>query len=221
MTELVGVLLDAPLFCDRRDGGRAVAAVLPDLGPDTVVVGLARGGVEVAAEIAAIHGWPLDVLAVRKVRHPYQPEYALGAVAPDGDGIYVRAHDGMSQEQVAEAVALAQREARELDRQLHSEHPPFDCTGRTVVLVDDGLATGATMIAAARWASAGAARTVAAVPVAARQSVRQILDEVDLFFCPHVRDDFYAVGLWYADFRQLSDEDVVGLIEDAAVRKVG
>ena len=215
MTEVMGVLLDAPLFSDRREGGRAVAAVLPDLGADTVVVGLARGGVEVAAEIAAIRGWPLDVLAVRKVRHPYQPEYALGAVAPDGDGIYVRASDGLSEEQVAKAVALAQREARELDQRLHSEHPPLDCTARTVVLVDDGLATGATMIAAARWASAGAARTVAAVPIAARQSVRHLLDEVDLFFCPHVRDDLCAVGLWYADFGQVSDEDVVRLIEDA------
>ena len=216
----MGWLLDAPLFRNRSEGGRAVAALLPGLGPRTLVVGLARGGVLVAAEIAAARGWPLDVVAVRKVRHPYQPEYALGAVTPNGGGVYVRAtHDGLTETQVAQAVAEARREARELDRSLHAEHPPLEPAGRPVVLVDDGLATGATMIAAARWAaSAGASRTVAAIPVAARQSVREVLDEVDLLFCPHVRDDLYAVGVWYADFSPVSDDDVLRLLEDAAAR---
>ncbi len=210
-------LLDAPLFRDRVDAGRAVAALLPDLGRQTLVVGLARGGVVVAAEIAAARGWPLDVLAVRKVRHPYEPEYALGAVTPDGDGVYLRGSDGLTDAQVADAVAAAQREARDLDRRLHADHSPLGRAGRPVVLVDDGLATGATMIAAARWAAAGgSSRILAAVPVCARQSVPQLLDEVDLFFCPHVRDDLYAIGTWYADFSQVSDDDVQRLLDGAA-----
>jgi putative phosphoribosyl transferase len=87
------------------------------------------------------------------------------------------------------------------------------------VLVDDGLATGATLIAAARWArAADASRTVAAVPVAACGSVQQVLDEVDLFFCPHIRDDLYAVGIWYADFSPVTDQDVLRLLDEAAAR---
>jgi putative phosphoribosyl transferase len=216
MAGLPGWLLDAPLFRDRADAGRAVAALLPELGPRTLVVGLARGGVLVAAEVAAAGGWPLDVVAVRKVRHPYQPEFALGAVTPDEDGVYLRSGDGLTEAQLAQAVARAQGEAGELDRRLHADRPPRERAERPVVLVDDGLATGATMIAAARWArSGGAERTVAAVPVAARQSVEQVLAEVDLLFCPHVRDDLYAVGIWYADFSQVSDEDVLGLLESA------
>jgi predicted phosphoribosyltransferase len=219
MDRVAGFLLDAPLFGDRVDAGRAVARLLPALGPQTVVVGLARGGVVVAAEIAAARGWPLDVVAVRKVRHPYQPEYALGAVTPDGDGVYVRGPDGLTGEQVADAVAEARREARALDERLHADRPPLDRAGRPVVLVDDGLATGATMIAAARWAvHSGAASTIAAVPVCARQSVTLLLDEIDLFFCPHVRDDLYAIGIWYADFSQLSDADVRQLLEAADAR---
>lgn len=210
-------LFDAPLFRDRVDAGRAVAALLPALGPRTLVVGLARGGVIVAAEIAAERGWQLDVLAVRKVGHPYQREYAIGAVAPDGDGVYLRGRDGLTEAQVADAVAEAQRAAAELDRRLHGDRVPLDRAGRTVVLVDDGIATGATMIAAARWAAAsGASRTLAAVPICARQSVRALLDDVDLLFCPHVRDDVCAIGHWYADFTQVSDADVERALAGAA-----
>ena len=207
MDELAAVLLDAPLFRDRSEAGLAVATLLPALGAQTLVVGLARGGVQVAAEIAVERGWALDVLAVRKVRHPHQPEYALGAVAPRRSGFYVRARNGLTESELAAAVAAALREADELDRRLHAGHPPAERADRPVVLVDDGLATGATMTAAARWArSGGAGPVVAAVPVGARPSVAPMLDEVDLFYCPHVRDDFYAVGVWYADFSQLSDD---------------
>jgi predicted phosphoribosyltransferase len=200
MDELVDWQLDVPLFRNRSEGGRALVGLLPNLGSETVVVGLARGGVVVAAEIAAARSWPLDVVSVRKVRHPYQPEYALGAVTPDGDGVYLRAHDGLTDAQLAHAVAEARLEARELDQRLHADHPPLRQAGRPVVLIDDGLATGTTLIAAARWArAASASHTVAAVPVAARQSVQQVLDEVDLFVCPHLRNDLYAVGIWYAD----------------------
>jgi putative phosphoribosyl transferase len=217
MTELLDGLLDAPLYRDRTEAGRELADLLPgDLGPQTLVVGLARGGVVVAAEIAAARGWPLDVVVVRKVRHPYQPEFALGAVTPGGD-VYLRSSEGVAPTRVTQATAQARREAEELDRLVHGSHEQLERTDRPVVLVDDGLATGATLIAAARWARSGhAAMTLAAVPVAARQSVQGILEEIDLLFCPHVRDDLYAVGIWYADFSPVSDDEVVRILDTAA-----
>jgi predicted phosphoribosyltransferase len=209
--------MSVALFHDRVDGGRALETVLPALDAAALVVGLARGGVIVAAEIAAARHRPLDVVAVRKVGHPLQPEYGLGAVTPDENGVYVRGPDGLTEEQLAAAVERARREARALDLRLHAAHPAFDRAGRQIVLVDDGLATGATMIAAARWAAAGgASETIAAVPICARQSVPALLDEVDLLFCPHVRDDVYAIGLWYADFSQVSDADVERALAGAA-----
>lgn len=215
-----GWLLDAPLFRDRFDAGRQLLRVLPpELGREAIVVGLARGGVQVGAEIAAALDAALDVVAVRKVRHPYQPEYALGAVTPDGAGVYLRSSDGLTDAQIARAVDEARHEARELDRRLHEAHPPLERSGRPVVLVDDGLATGATMIAAARWAKSGqAAQVVAAVPVAARQSVERVAEEVDLLVCPHVRPDLVAVGIWYEDFSAVSDDDVLQLLDAAAER---
>ncbi|HVP76144.1 MAG TPA: phosphoribosyltransferase family protein [Gaiellaceae bacterium] len=215
-----GWLLDAPLFRDRCDAGRQLLRVLPpELGRETIVVGLARGGVQVGAEVAAALDAALDVVAVRKVRHPYQPEYALGALTPDGAGVYFHSYEGLTDAQVARAVEEARYEARELDLRLHEVHPQLERSGRHVVLVDDGLATGATMIAAARWAKSGhAAQVVAAVPVAARQSVEQVAAEVDLLFCPHVRPDLIAVGIWYADFSAVSDSDVLRLLDEAAER---
>ena len=211
--------LDAPLFRDRFDAGRETAALVPSgLGPRTLVVGLARGGVQVAAEIAAARGWPLDVVAVRKVRHPYQPEYALGAVTPGGDGVYVRAGDGLSESQLADAVAQARREAAELHACLHAEHAPLDPTAagrarrrrpRDRVDADRGgaLADSGTRGPHPRRR-----------PVAARQSVARILDQVELFTCPHVRDNLVAVGIWYSDFSPVSDDDVLRLLDEAAAR---
>lgn len=213
-------LLDAPLYRNRFDGGRQLVHLLPEeLDSRTVVVGLARGGVEVASEVAAARRAPLDVVAVRKVRHPYQPEYALGAVTPGDDGTYLRSHDGMTDTEIADAIEDARREAEELDGRLHEQHRPLDTAGKTVLLVDDGLATGATMIAAARWARcAGATHVAAAVPIAARQSVEDVLRELDLFYCPHVRPNLVAVGLWYADFEPVSDADVLALLDAANAR---
>jgi predicted phosphoribosyltransferase len=208
-----------PLFRDRFDAGRQLAASLErEHGADTVVVGLARGGVQVAAEVAAALGAPLDVVAVRKVRHPLQPEYGLGAVTP-GDGVYVRGPDGLTEEQVARVVATAREEAVALDRRLHARRPAASLEGKTVVLVDDGLATGATMIAAARWARAGgAARVVAAVPVAAAQSAAVIRREVDDLVSLHLPVDFYAVGVWYVRFDQVGDDEVLRLLDEGGSR---
>lgn len=211
--------LGGPLFHDRREAGAKLARALEDelaaaVGP--VIVGLARGGVEVAVEVALAHRIPLDALAVRKVGHPGQPEYALGAVAPGGE-VFVRDPGGIPEEALAAAIAAAQRDADELDRRLHVVHPPLDLAGATCVLCDDGLATGATMIAAIRWARAhGAARVLAAVPVAAAETAAVVRREADGLVCLYELRDFWAVGVWYRSFNQVSDVDVVRLLDEAA-----
>ena len=210
MVELLG---QVGLLADRREGGRLLSGWLESArGTDAVVVGLARGGVVVAAEVAARLRLPLDVVAVRKVGHPWQPEYAIGAVTP-GDGVYVRGPNGLTEEQVQAAVEEAKARARELDERLHEETPPVELAGRTCILVDDGLATGATMIAAVRWARLRcAARVIAAVPVGAGASLLRIEAEADTVVCPHKLDPFFAVGLYYARFEQVEDEEVRRLL---------
>jgi putative phosphoribosyl transferase len=202
-----------PLFADRSDAGRALAAELErERGPELVVVGLARGGVPVAAEVARALQAPLDAVAVRKVGHPWQPEYGIGAVTP-GDGVYVRAHDGLTDEQLAAAVERARQKAASLDEKLHREHGRLELAGKTVLVIDDGLATGGTMIAALRWArGAGAARVVAAVPVAAAETLGLVRAEADEVVCPHAISPFFAVGVWYRSFGQIDDSEVVRLL---------
>jgi putative phosphoribosyl transferase len=208
----VEVLRAGPLFADRVEAGRVLARRLEGERTDAVVVGLARGGVVVAAEVAAALALPLDVLAVRKVRHPWQPEYAIGAVTPQ-DGVYVRARDGLTEAQLEAAVELAKEQARGLDARLHASAPSLDLEGATCILVDDGLATGATMIAAARWARRrGAARVVAAVPVGASDSLHVLAAETDAVVCPYPLARFSAVGVWYGSFAQVGDDDVRQLL---------
>lgn len=205
-----------PLFEDRAQAGRLLAAELERLrGEDMVVIGLARGGVVVAAEVARGLGAPLDVVAVRKVGHPIAPEYALGAVAPD-DGVYVRAHDGLTDAELEAVVAHAKAQAAALDEGLHAKTPPCDLAGKTALLVDDGLATGATMIAAIRWArSRGAGRVVAAVPVAAIESLALVRDEADEAVCLYDLEEFLAVSVWYRAFDQVGDGEVLRLLAEA------
>ena len=207
-------------FANRRKAGRLLARELDEAGAldvsdgRIVVIGLARGGVEVAAEVAAALHAPLDALAVRKVGHPWHPEYGIGAVAPGGIE-YIRAHDGLMDAEVAEAVRIAATKAGTLDARLHAGHAPVDVEGATCILVDDGLATGGTMVAAVRWARArGARRVVVGVPVGAAATARSFeLDpDVDSVVCLVTPIDFGAVGMWYDDFHQVSDEDVVALL---------
>jgi putative phosphoribosyl transferase len=204
-----------PLFADRRDAGRALARALEDeRGSEPVVVGLARGGVETAAEVARLLDAPLDVVAVRKIGHPWQPEYGIGAVTPGG-GVYLRAADGLSEEQLAQVVEETRAKAALLDARLHAEQPALDLGGKTVLVVDDGLATGATMIAALRWArAAAAARVVAAVPVAPAESLERIRREADRVLCLHPLEHFFAVGSNFASFQQVDDNAVIGLLDE-------
>jgi putative phosphoribosyl transferase len=207
-------------FLNRREAGRLLARELEELevadatAGRLVVVGLARGGVEVAAEVAAALHAQLDALAVRKVGHPWQPEYGIGAVAPGGIG-FIRSHDGLTEAQVADALQSAERKSADLHATLHRQHAPLSVDGATCILVDDGLATGGTMVAAIRWARAGGARVVVvAVPVGAAATVQALErdEDVDAVVSLLTPLDFGAVGVWYDDFRQVSDEDVIELL---------
>ena len=197
-------------YADRRSAGRALAALLTaERGPGTVVVGLARGGVPVAAEVAAALGAPLDVVVVRKVGHPLQPELALGAVTADGPVSLPALRHLRAGRPSAPAIAAAQREAAAMEARLRAGHPRADLAGATCILVDDGLATGASMEAAIRWARArGAARVVVGVPVAAASSAEALRAHADAVVSPVETDDFGSVGAWYRDFGQVAEESV-------------
>ncbi len=206
-------------FDDRADAGALLARELePEVEEDSVVVGLARGGIVVAAAVARSLALPLDAVAVRKVSHPWQPEYALGAITPSGQP-YIRARNGLSEDQLVIAIATARTNAQALDRTLHRDRVPLSLAERSVLLVDDGFATGATMIAAARWARArGARRVVAAAPVGARQTIELLRREADEVVCLLAVDDLGAVGLWYIDFSQVDDREVSELLHATEAR---
>jgi putative phosphoribosyl transferase len=210
-------------FRDRVDAGRQLAQrLLPLRGPDVVVLGLPRGGVPVAAEVArALHA-PFDVIVVRKLGVPVQPELAMGAIGEGGvrvindDVVRLIRIDDAGIERVEEHErAELQRRAR----RFRGDRPPLPLMGRTAIVVDDGIATGSTAAAACRVARAhGAARIILAVPVASPDAVRalrQVADEVIALDAP---EHINSVGQWYQDFSQTSDDDVVALLEQARRR---
>jgi putative phosphoribosyl transferase len=204
-------------FADRRDAGRRLAARLADLaGQDVVVLGLPRGGVPVAAEVARPLGAPLDVLVVGKIGVPGHEELALAAVADDGRVALnpnVIAATGLADEEVDE---LARRHAADLARrggELREGRAPEPLEGRTVVVVDDGMATGATMRVALDVVRLRSPRAVvAAVPVAAPEAVAAVRAVATRVECLHTPADFRAVGPWYRDFTQVSDARVRELL---------
>ena len=193
-------------FADRVDAGRRLAEALPPIEGDVVVLGLARGGVPVAAEVAQALDAPLDVLVVRKVGHPAQPEYALGAVSEDG----VALPQDLPPELVAPQLERAQRQALALRR----GRPRLALEDRVVLVVDDGLATGRSMAAALETARrAGAARIVMAVPVASGPGLRALSEDCEGHAALVVEPpEFLAVGQFYDDFAQVSDEEVTALL---------
>jgi predicted phosphoribosyltransferase/alpha-beta hydrolase superfamily lysophospholipase len=202
-------------FTDRRQAGRLLAPLVAAATTAPVVIGLARGGVVVAAEVARALGAELDALAVRKIGHPWQPEYAIGAVAPGGEP-FLRSADGLTPAQVAAAAAQARVAAARLDEALHARYARVPVAGREVVLVDDGLATGATMVAACRWARAeGAARIVVAVPAAPTATVEALRREADEVVAIHAVESFGAVGFWYERFDQVDTDGVLRLLDAA------
>ena len=214
------------IYADRADAGRALAAALESHRgvKDTIVLGLPRGGVPVAFEIADRLELPLDVLVVRKLGLPWQPELAMGAIAGGGALVVndeVLRYLPRDSDAFETVRAREQRELERREREYRGDRPPLDVRGRVVILVDDGLATGATMEAAVRsLQSLGARRIVVAVPVAsveARERIAAVADEV---VCLATPEFFSAVGQWYRDFGQTSDTEVTELLERARRRSV-
>lgn len=207
-------------FADRRDAGRALGERLAGaVDDDAVVLGLPRGGVVVAAEVAAVLGAPLDVVVVRKLGLPEQPELAMGAVAAVGEAVEtVRTERVLVEAGVPEAVfaQVRERELAELrrrQREFRGDRPSLDLAGRSVVLVDDGLATGSTARAALTAVSRQRPRrTVLAVPVAAPSALRTLTGCADDVVCLLAPAGFRAVGQAYRDFAQTADDEVHRLL---------
>jgi len=213
-------------FLDRRDAGRMLAAELvPLAGERPVVVALPRGGVPVGAEVARLLGAPLEILAVRKLGAPGNPELGVGAIVEDGTAVLDERSAsavGMTQVTLDETVA---REAAELQRRVEryrAGRARVPVEGRTVIVVDDGLATGLSDLAAVRSLRKQAARRiVVAVPVGSGESVRMLAEEADDVVSVLTPRVLFGVGLWYEDFSPVSDEQVLTLLREASAREAG
>jgi putative phosphoribosyl transferase len=205
-------------FRDRADAGRVLAGALRHLAgrDDVIVLGLPRGGVPVASEVARELGAPLDVLLVRKLGVPGHAELAMGAIATGGvrvlnpsviEPLHIPPED-LERVTAREAVELARRE-----QAYRPGRPPLDLAGRVVVVVDDGLATGSTMRAAvAALRALGPARIVVAVPVGSRDTCDDLAAEADQVVCVRAPAGFRAVGEWYEDFSETTDEHIRALL---------
>jgi len=205
-------------YRDRRDAGAVLADLLGDYrdDPDAVVLGLVRGGVPVAAETARLLGVPLDVLVVRKLGVPWAPEVAFGALGPAGVRVLnPQIADRLSQDDIDAVSDLEAAELARRERVYRPDNQPLDLSGRTAIVVDDGLATGATARAAVEVArKLGAKRVVIAVPVGSIEAVRLLEQAADQVICPLAPGDFGAVSRFYDDFHQVTDAEVRSLLAD-------
>jgi predicted phosphoribosyltransferase len=214
--------MESSRFRDRVEAGRRVAELLSGYAgrDDVIVLALPRGGVPVGYEVAKALGAPLDVLVVRKLGVPGHEEFAMGAIA--SGGLLVLDQDlvrrlGIGRAEIERTVAAELRELERREAAYRDGREPPQLEGKTVILVDDGLATGSTMRAAALAVrQANPARIVVAVPVAAAQTCDEFRDVVDEIVCALTPQPFQAVGLWYDDFSQTSDDEVRALLSEAA-----
>ena len=209
-------------FRDRAEAGRELGRRLrEEYGdrPDVLVLGLPRGGVPVAREVARILDAPLDVLVVRKLGVPTQPELAFGAIAAGGvrhvDREMVR-RLGLSEEQIEDVVSREREELRRREVEFRGDAGELEVEGRTVLVVDDGVATGATLQAALRvLREADAGRVVVAVPVAPSESLRELEEDADEVVCLRTPEPFFAISPHYRSFPQTSDEQVRRILREA------
>jgi putative phosphoribosyl transferase len=215
--------LDASLFADRHDAGARLAALLQDEHwSDPVVLGLARGGVPIALRVAEALDAPLEVAVARKIGAPGHPEFGLGAVTADGPAVYndsALAALGLTRDDLREDCERERAEARRRLQRYRHGRSPLPIAGRDGLLVDDGLATGVTARAAlSELRAARPRRLVFAAPVCARdsQAALQAEGDADEVICVCVPPQFGAVGLWYRDFRQTSDEEVLAALAEKA-----
>jgi putative phosphoribosyl transferase len=217
----------AEFFQDRRDAGRLLARALQEASQesdmardwqDGIVLGLPRGGVPVAYEVARALDLPLDILVVRKLGVAGVEELAMGAVASDGT-VTINAAVLAEFNIPLEAIdAAAQREKGEIERReraYRNGREPARLEGRIVLLVDDGLATGASMLAAVRSVRPRAREVIVAVPVAAESTYNELHGEVDELVCPHIATSFHSVGSFYRNFEQTTEEEVCTLLSQA------
>jgi putative phosphoribosyl transferase len=214
------------VFQDRAEAGRRLATKLVHLkGHDAVVFALPRGGVPVAEPIAAMLRAPLDLVLARKIGVPCQPELAMGAVADGGSPVVVRNEDVIAMAGVGEGEfeAACQRELKEIKRRRRrylGTRTPCEAEGRVAIVVDDGVATGATTRAALRAVRARRPKTlILAVPVAPPDALEALKSEADETICLEVHADFGAIGYFYADFHQLDDDEVIAILDRFAPRK--
>lgn len=206
------------VFSDRRTAGRALAAELERYAArdGVVVLGLPRGGIPVAYEVARALGAPLDVFLVRKLGTPWHRELAMGAIASGGIRVLnsdvVRSY-GITPQDIELVARQEQQELERREREYRAGRPPLPLAGRVVILVDDGLATGSTMRAAVQAVRHhNPSRVVVAVPVGASESCEELRAVADEVVCAHTPEPFSAVGQWYVDFDQTTDEEVQQLL---------
>ncbi len=208
-----------PSYLDRREAGRFLTEGLSRYrnSPDSIVLGLPRGGVVVAEVVAKALEIPMDVILLRKLPYPPQPELAIGAVAEDGS-ILINQEFRNAVEQQPDSLDPIVREQMGVIRNRAKLYRPHrhahEVKGKTVILVDDGIATGATMRVAIRAVqAAGASKVVVAVPIAAPSSVRELQTEADEVVCIDAPESFYAVAQAYENFEQVSDEEVCAILD--------
>jgi putative phosphoribosyl transferase len=210
--------LSRPLYRDRVEAGQTLAKKLRAYADraDVLVLGLARGGIPVAYEVASALNASLDVFLVRKLGVPGQQELAMGAIASGGVRVLnddIVRHLNLGADDIDRVASLEAQELARREREYRGDRPPTQIAGHTVILIDDGLATGATMRAAAQAVQAQhPARLIVAVPVAASETCEQFRSLVDEVVCASTPEPFHAVGLWYEDFSQTSDEEVRSLL---------
>jgi putative phosphoribosyl transferase len=211
-------------YRDRRDAGQQLAAELKALSLERpVVFALPRGGVPVGLEVArALHA-PLELLAVRKLGAPGNPELAVGAVAEDGTGVFdARSAEllGVTPEMLDTAIAHESRELLRRVQRYRSGRPPVDVKQRTAIVVDDGIATGMTELAAVRaLRKSQAAAIVVAVPVGSEEALAMLGEEADRVICLRVPARLYGVGMWYEDFKPVSDDEVLAMLGEARAQQ--